>query len=208
MLNPAAADTLTDAPADAPAALWARRAFEKQLLNIIPDMRAFARFLVRNHTDADDLVQDAVIRALRSYRQFDLGTNMKAWAFTILRNTRFNDLRKRRFDGDDELDLALRPTPANQLHRVELTEVLAVLATLKPVHREVLTLIRASGLSYEEAAQVMNCKLGTIKSRLNRADAALRDALGADFPPTPAHHGAGTWPLGLTPSSPAAPSAR
>jgi len=201
MLNPAAVNSLTEIPAD----LWARRAFEKQLLNILPDMRAFARFLVRNPTDADDLVQDAVIRALRSYRQFDLGTNMKAWAFTILRNSRFNDLRKRRFDGDDELDLALRPTPPNQLHRVELIEVLAVLATLKPVHREVLTLIRASGLSYEEAAQVMNCKLGTIKSRLNRADAALRDALGADFRPLPGHHDAGTSPQASTPSSPAAP---
>jgi len=204
MLNPAAVDIL----AEVAAALWARRAFEKQLLNIIPEMRAFARFLVRNHTDADDLVQDAVIRALKSYRQFDLGTNMKAWAFTILRNTRFNDLRKRRFDGDDEMDLALRPTPPNQLHRVELIEVLAVLATLKPVHREVLTLIRASGLSYEEAAQVMNCKLGTIKSRLNRADAALRDALGADFRPTPGHRDAGTWPLASTPSSPATNSAQ
>jgi len=206
MLNPATVNSLTEIPAD----LWARRAFEKQLLNIIPDMRAFARFLTRNPTDADDLVQDAVIRALRSYRQFDLGTNMKAWAFTILRNTRFNELRKRRFDGDDELDLALRPTPPNQLHRVELIEVLAVLATLKPVHREVLTLIRASGLSYEEAAQVMNCKLGTIKSRLNRADAALRDALGADFSPLPAcplpgRHDAGTSPQASTPSSPAAP---
>ena len=201
MLNPAAVNSLTEIPAD----LWARRAFEKQLLNILPDMRAFARFLVRNPTDADDLVQDAVIRALRSYRQFDLGTNMKAWAFTILRNSRFNDLRKRRFDGDDELDLALRPTPPNQLHRVELIEVLAVLATLKPVHREVLTLIRASGLSYEEAAQVMNCKLGTIKSRLNRADAALRAALETDFRPLSPRHDAGTSPQASTPSSPAAP---
>jgi RNA polymerase sigma-70 factor (ECF subfamily) len=184
MLDPAAVDTLTELPA----AVWARRAFEKQLLNVVPDMRAFARFLVRNHTDADDLVQDAVIRALRSYRQFDLGTNMKAWVFTILRNARFNDLRKRRFEGVDEEQLVLLPTQPNQLNCVELKEVLAVLATLKPVYREVLTLIRASGLSYEEAAQVMDCKLGTIKSRLNRADAALRDALGVGYgePPSAA----------------------
>ena len=184
MLDSAAVDTLTEAPAG----LLARGAFETQLLTIVPDMRAFARFLARNPTEADDLVQDAVIRALKSYRQFDLGTNMKAWVFTILRNTRFNDLRKRRFEGVDEEQLVLLPSQPNQLHCVELNEVLAVLATLKPVHREVLTLIRASGLSYEEAAQVMDCKLGTIKSRLNRADVALRAALGVGYgeaPPVP-----------------------
>ena len=138
MLNPAAVDTLIEAPA----VDWTRRAFEKQLLNVVPDMRAFARFLVRNHTDADDLVQDAVIRALRSYRQFDLGTNMKAWVFTILRNARFNDLRKRRFDVIDDQQLLLLPTQPNQLHCVELREVLGGLARLKPVHSEVLTLVR------------------------------------------------------------------
>jgi RNA polymerase sigma-70 factor (ECF subfamily) len=179
MANPAAVST----PTDIPAINWARRAFEKQLLNIVPDMRAFARFLVRNPTDADDLVQDAIVRALRSYDQFDLGTNIKAWAFTILRNTRLNEMRKRRLESLEEPGIILPPTPANQLQSVELREVLAVLATLSPVHREVLTLVRAGGFSYEEAAQVMKCKLGTIKSRLNRADIALRDALGADFRP-------------------------
>jgi RNA polymerase sigma-70 factor (ECF subfamily) len=175
-----------DAVAEASAVLWARRAFEKQLLNIVPDMRAFARFLVRNPTDADDLVQDAIVRALKSSHQFDLGTNIKAWAFTILRNTRLNNIRNRRFEGLDEQGMELIPAPANQLHSVELREVLAVLANLAPVHREVLTLVRASGFSYEETAQIMKCKLGTIKSRLNRADAALRAALGSDFQPSSA----------------------
>jgi RNA polymerase sigma-70 factor (ECF subfamily) len=179
MLNPSDAISFTEAPAS----LWARRAFEKQLLNIVPDMRAFAAFLVRNPTDADDLVQDAVVRALRSYRQFNLGTNMKAWVFTILRNTRLNNLRRRPHECIDEHELVLPPTRPNQLHSVELREVLAVLDTLKPLHREVITLVRASGLSYEETAQVMKCKLGTIKSRLNRADAALRFALDAGHRP-------------------------
>jgi RNA polymerase sigma-70 factor (ECF subfamily) len=179
MLNPAPVSSFTETSA----ALWARRAFEKQLLLVVPDMRAFATFLVRNPTDADDLVQDAVVRALRSYRQFDLGTNMKAWVFTILRNARLNNLRKRPMECIDEHELVLPPTRPNQLHSVELKEVLAVLATLKPFHREVLTLVRASGLSYEETAQVMKCKLGTIKSRLNRADAALRTALDAGIHP-------------------------
>lgn len=179
MLNSPVVSTLSEASA----VLWERHAFEKQLLNVVPDMRAFARFLARNPTDADDLVQDAFVRALRSYRQFDLQTNIKAWAFTILRNTRLNDLRKRRYEGIDDQDRALQPTPPNQLHCVELREVLAVLATLPPAHRDVLKLVRASGFSYEEAAQVMKCKLGTIKSRLNRADAALRAALGSVYRP-------------------------
>jgi len=167
--------------AELSAVLWMRRAFEKQLLNIIPDMRAFACFLTRNSTEADDLVQDAVVRALKSYRQFVLGTNLKAWMFTILRNTRTNNLRNHRFEVPMDEEVESRPSLPNQLHSVELREVLAVLGTLSPAHREVLTLVRATGLSYDEAAQVMRCKLGTIKSRLSRADAALRDALGMNL---------------------------
>jgi len=184
MLNSPIISTLSEVSALS----CARRAFEKQLLNVVPDMRAFARFLAKNPTDADDLVQDAVVRALRSYRQFDLRTNMKSWAFTIVRNTRLNDLRKRRYEGLDDKDQALRPTSPNQLHCVELREVLDVLAMLPRAHRDVLTLVRASGFSYEEAAQAMKCKLGTIKSRLNRADAALRAALGADYRPAVTLH--------------------
>jgi RNA polymerase sigma-70 factor (ECF subfamily) len=163
-----------------PTGQWARRAFEKQLLNVIPDLRALARFLVRNPADADDLVQDTMVRALKSYQQFDVGTNMKAWALTILRNARWNGLRRRRLEVLNEDDVGLPPVPPNQLHCVELGEMLAILASLSPLHCEVLTLVRASGLSYEEAAQVMNCKIGTIRSRLNRADSAFRNALAAD----------------------------
>jgi DNA-directed RNA polymerase specialized sigma24 family protein len=88
----------------------------------------------------------------------------------------------------DEQDAAFPSISPNQLNCVELREVLAVLATLPSIHRDVLTLVRAKGLSYEEAAQVMKCKLGTIKSRINRADAALRTALGADFQSPSAPH--------------------
>ena len=179
MINSPATSTLNEVSP----LLWARRAFEKQLLNVVPDMRAFARFLARNPTDADDLVQDAVVRALRSYHQFDLGTNMKSWAFTIVRNTHLNGLRRRRYEELDDKDQRLRPISPNQLHYVELREVSDVLASLSSAHRDVLILVRASGFSYEEAAQVMKCKLGTIKSRLNRADVALRVVLGADYRP-------------------------
>ena len=162
-------------------ALWERRAFEKQLLNIIPDLRAFARFLAGNPTEADDLVQDTVVRALNAYSHFDLNTNIKAWTFTILRNIRINSYRKRRFEELDEATMATMSARANQEDSLELKEVLRALETLPVAQREVITLVRAGGLSYEEAAEIMGCKLGTIKSRVNRADAALRAALGTDF---------------------------
>jgi RNA polymerase sigma-70 factor (ECF subfamily) len=161
---------------------WERHAFEKQLLNVIPNLRAYARFLAQNPAEADDLVQDTIVRALKSYRNYDLSTDMKAWTFTILRNLWLNAFRKPRHEPLDE-DAEIRPAPANQLDSLELKEVLRVLETLTPAHREIITLVRAGGLSYEEAAVIMNCKLGTIKSRVNRADAALRAALGADFRP-------------------------
>lgn len=157
--------------------LWERRAFEKQLINILPDLRAFARFLVQDRTEADDLVQDTVTRALRAFEQFDLKTDVKAWTFTILRNVRFNSFRKVRLSSlEDEPDT--RAVQANQHDSLELREVLSALSTLSQEHREVIALVRGKGLEYEEAAAVLGCPIGTIKSRLNRADAALRKAVG------------------------------
>jgi RNA polymerase sigma-70 factor (ECF subfamily) len=183
-------DPKTVSPASSPSSpassnssrsLWERRAFEKQLMGVIPDLRAFARFLAGNPAEADDLVQDTVVRALNAYEHFDLKTNIKAWTFTILRNIRINSYRKRRFEELDEATMATMSARANQEDSLELKEVLRALETLPAAQREVITLVRASGLSYEEAAEIMGCKLGTIKSRVNRADAALRAALGSDF---------------------------
>ena len=171
----------TEAVGTPPKSIWERRAFEKQLLNIIPDLRAFARFLAGNPTEADDLVQDTVVRALNAYDHFDLNTNIKAWTFTILRNIRINSYRKRRFEELDEATMSTMSAHPNQEDSIELKEVLKALETLPAAQREVITLVRAGGLSYEEAAEIMGCKLGTIKSRVNRADAALRAALGEDF---------------------------
>jgi RNA polymerase sigma-70 factor (ECF subfamily) len=161
--------------------LWERRAFEKQLMGIIPDLRAFARFLAGNQTEADDLVQDTMVRALNAFSHFDLNTNIKAWTFTILRNIRINSYRKRRFEELDEATMAGMSAKANQEDSLELKETLRALESLPAAQREVITLVRASGLSYDEAAAIMGCKLGTIKSRVNRADAALRALLGSDF---------------------------
>jgi RNA polymerase sigma-70 factor, ECF subfamily len=171
---------------------WERRVFEKQLLNVLPDLRGFARILTRNSSAADDLVQDAVVRVLKSFALFEPGSNMKAWTFRILHNCHINSFRRRRLDilgGEIEDTLSV---PPNQEDALNLKDVLRALSTLTPSHRETIALVRAGGVSYEEAAAIMSCRLGTIKSRLNRADAALRAALGAEYSASSKQSGATT----------------
>src|SRR3569833_2083401 len=160
---------------------WERRAFEKQLINVLPDLRAIARMMTRDGTAADDLVQDTVIRALRAFRKFEPGSNMKAWAFRIMHNCHINVVRRRRLIAvGDMIDDWQQASPAQE-DSIELKEVLRAVDRLAPAHREVIMLVRAGGVSYNDAATIMSCKLGTVKSRLNRADAALREALGAEY---------------------------
>lgn len=160
--------------------VWERKAFEKRLLSVLPDLRAYARFVTGNPTEADDLTQDTVIRALSAYRSFDIDTNIKAWLFHIFRNLRINKFRRRRLETVDDAALETLWVPASQEDHLEVKAVLRALQRIAPQHREVITLIRAGGLSYEDAAAIMGCALGTVKSRLSRADAALRSALGPD----------------------------
>jgi RNA polymerase sigma-70 factor (ECF subfamily) len=162
-----------------------RKAFETRLLEIIPDLRAFARFLAGDPTEADDLVQDTMVRALRAYQQFDLDTDIKAWTFTILRNQRINAFHKKRVTVEFQEDHMLAGSSrAGQEVGQELREVLAAMRKLPSAQREVITLIRAQGMTYEEAAEITGCKIGTIKSRLNRADSALRMILGPEYSDT------------------------
>jgi len=169
-------------PADtAKADYWERRAFEKQLINVIPELRAMARMMTRDGALADDLVQDTVIRALKAYRKFEPGSNMKAWTFRIMHNCHINVVRRRRLvPVGDLIDDWQQASPAQE-DSVELREVLRAVDRLVPAHREVIMLVRAGGVSYNDAADIMSCKLGTVKSRLNRADAALREALGNEY---------------------------
>ena len=175
-------DSGTSASADmAKADYWERRAFEKQLINVIPELRAMARMMTRDGALADDLVQDTVVRALKAFRRFEPGSNMKAWAFRIMHNCHINLIRRKRlFPVGDLIDDWQQVSPGQE-DSVELREVLRAVDRLSPAHREVIMLIRAGGVSYNEAAEIMCCQLGTIKSRLNRADAALREALGSDY---------------------------
>jgi len=195
-------DSIHSAPADpAKAEYWERRAFEKQLINVIPDLRAIARMMTRDGATADDLVQDTVVRALRAFRNFEPGSNMKAWAFRIMHNCHINLIRRRRLVPVGDLIDDWQQTSPAQEDSLELREVLRAVDSLAPAHREVIMLVRAGGVSYIDAATIMSCKLGTVKSRLNRADAALREALGGEYAASTANRDSDGEPLTFSDSA-------
>jgi RNA polymerase sigma-70 factor, ECF subfamily len=149
------------------------------LIKVLPNLRAFAISLCGDYTEADDLVQDTLMKAWEHQDKFEPGTNLRAWLFTILRNTYFSRFRKRRReveDPDGALAATLSSAPTQGFH-VELAELRQALALLVPDQREALMHIAAMGLSYEEAAAIMGCPVGTIKSRVNRARTRLCELL-------------------------------
>jgi len=157
-------------------------AFKSDLIQLLPSLRAFARSLSHNPAQADDLVQDTLVKALANVERFEPGTNLRAWLFTILRNHYYSQLRKSKrevedADGKFAARLSTRP---EQDGSVDLEDFKVAFAQLAPDHREVLTLVGASGCSYEEAANICGCAVGTIKSRVNRARKRLADLLGLD----------------------------
>lgn len=150
-----------------------------ELLGLIPELRAFAVSLSRNPSVADDLVQETVLKAWAKLDTFEPGTNMRAWLFTILRNTFYSEGRKSQrevadVDGAYAARLSQKPDHDG---RLALRDFAVAFATLPDDQREVLILIGASGLSYEEAARICGCAVGTIKSRLNRGRARLAELL-------------------------------
>lgn len=148
----------------------------------LPAMRAFAISLTRNMAAADDLVQDAVVKAWSSFDKFEPGTNMRAWLFTILRNTFYSGVRKRRRDIADPDGIhtaSLFEKPAHD-GRLAMKDFLVAFNRLTPVHREVLILVGASGFSNEEAAAMTGVAIGTVKSRASRARLRLAELLGLE----------------------------
>lgn len=155
--------------------------FQAALVEVLPHLRAFARYLTRRREQADDLVNDTVVRALSAAQQFQPGTNFKAWTFMILRNLYYNEGRKNRGVlpiGDTET--LLLSVPPSQHAALEFCDFRRAFWQLGDDHREVLILVGASGLSYEEAAAVCNCAVGTIKSRVSRARSELIRMLSED----------------------------
>ena len=145
-----------------------KRAFKRELTEVVPHLRAFARGLCGRPDMADDLVQETLLKAWAAQDRFEPGTSMRAWTFVILRNAYLTDMRRNRFRGEYDETAAERilTAPAGQdMHRA--------LLTLPPERREALLLVGAGGFSYEEAANICGCAVGTIKSRVGRARAAL-----------------------------------
>src|SRR6188474_2902501 len=157
-------------------------ALKDAMLAAVPSLRAFAISLSGNVDRADDLVQETLLRAIANIESFQPGTNMSAWMFTILRNLFRSEYRKRRReveDSDGSYAESLKSQP-EQNSRVEFEEFRTALAKLPSDQREALILVGASGFSYEEAAEICGCAVGTIKSRVNRARNRLSELLGMD----------------------------
>ena len=157
-----------------------RSSFRSELVALLPHLRAVARALTGHRYRADDLVNDTVLKALSAEAQFQPGTHLRAWLMTILRNHYINGLRRNRIEVSTvaEIPEGALPSAPNQDNVVEVAEIAAALQLMSVEHREILVLVSAAGLSYEEAAGVCGCAVGTIKSRLNRARAELKRVLG------------------------------
>jgi RNA polymerase sigma-70 factor (ECF subfamily) len=154
------------------------------LLQSIPSMRAFAVSLTGNLDQADDLVQEAIVRGLTYIQQFQPGTNIEAWLFTILRNQFHTMYRKRRReveDPDGAIAARLSVLPEQDGY-LAVQDLRAALTRLAVEQREALLLVAAQGFSYEEAADICGTRIGTIKSRVHRARAELADLLRIDDP--------------------------
>jgi len=155
---------------------------QEELVSHIPALRAFARSLANDASHADDLVQETVLKAWSNLGSYTSGTNMRAWLFTILRNTFYSEFRKfrREVEDVDGKIAAQVPDRAAQDGVMEMRDFEKAFAQLPADQREALTLVGASGLTYEEAAEICGCAIGTVKSRVNRARVRLSELLGTD----------------------------
>lgn len=159
--------------------------FKRELTEVVPHLRAFARGLCGRPDMADDLVQETLLKAWAAQQRFEPGTSMRAWTFVILRNAYLTDMRRNRFRGEYDEIVAERilTAPAGQEEPIHLSDMHRALLTLPPERREALLLVGAGGFSYEEAANICGCAVGTIKSRVGRARAALNSMLAdGDIP--------------------------
>lgn len=153
------------------AELRSEKAFEAELVNLIPNLRAFGRHLSGCLQHGEDLAQETLAKAWASRQSFEAGTNMKAWTFMILRNVYYSEQRRawRSTSLDPEVAARTLVAVSGDTDRLELDELRRAIGMLSPDHREALLLIGAAGLSYEEASAVTGCAIGTIKSRVSRA---------------------------------------
>jgi RNA polymerase sigma-70 factor (ECF subfamily) len=155
---------------------------EKQIVALMPVVRRFAMRFERSATDVDDLTQDTMLKALAHMDQFQPGTNIKSWLFTIARNTYCTKYKiRQRFTLCENVEIATsgRAVQSSQEWALRATEVSKAISALDADKRQVLLMV-TNGDSYEHIAEVCGCELGTIKSRIARARAAVMEALGED----------------------------
>jgi RNA polymerase sigma-70 factor (ECF subfamily) len=146
------------------------------LVALLPELRAYARFLQRDRARADDLVQETVLRALSALKQFQPDTNLKAWAFTILRRVFLEQTRRTKREDVALATQALTAGESLQPHAADIADLSRMLWTLPPALREALVLVGAQELSHEEAAAICGVPVGTMRARVSRARAKLAES--------------------------------
>jgi RNA polymerase sigma-70 factor, ECF subfamily len=154
--------------------------FARELTAAIPGLRAFGMSLSMKSDRADDLVQETMLKAWKNHGSFEPGTNMKAWLYTILRNEFYSQIRKRKREVEDGegVHAGRVAVEGNQISHLDLSDMKVALAQLPEDQREAIILVGASGFSYEEAADICQVAVGTIKSRVSRARLRLNEILG------------------------------
>jgi RNA polymerase sigma-70 factor (ECF subfamily) len=172
---------MRDQSKDATADPAREAAFKAELVALIPHLRAFARTLAGDPTAADDLAQDAMMKAWDARESYQMGTNMKAWTFMILRNQFYSEKRRswRQTQLDQEAAERTLVAVDDPEAPVALDELRLGLSMLPAEQREALILVGAGGFAYEEAADICGCAVGTVKSRVSRARRALQGILEA-----------------------------
>ncbi|NOT40005.1 MAG: sigma-70 family RNA polymerase sigma factor [Alphaproteobacteria bacterium] len=145
-------------------------AFRARLIELAPYLRAFARTLCGHRDVADDLAQESLASAWKARASFQPGTNMKAWLFMIQRNAFYSAHRRkwRQVSWDEQAMERVLVTDASQQASVELTDLKRAMTLLPDEQREALILVGAGGFSYQEAASICGCAVGTMKSRVSR----------------------------------------
>lgn len=156
--------------------------FRRGIEATLPELRAFARNLTRDHEAADDLVQDTMMKAWAARDRFEAGTSLRAWTYVIARNLFLTARRRDKFHGEWNEESASRrlAAPASQEQPLHLADVAKALDKISPSQREALLLVGASGMSYEEAAQAMGSMVGTVKSRVSRGRQMLERLMTGD----------------------------
>ncbi len=153
----------------------------RDIIRLLPELRAYARFLVRQPSEADDLLQEAVARALAALQQYQGGTSLRAWSFTIVRNLFYEQARRRRVERRalERSGAGQEWAPPAQDGHLDLSDLTRGLFTLPPLLREALVLVGAQGMSHEEAAAICAVPVGTMKARVSRARTQLARVMQA-----------------------------